>query len=269
MAQSPKTVMGGASLSSKVWPPFMKTVQPIQSQPPAWHWRWKRSVSHPCPLLDCRKRWQSDHTSHHPHRFNELATESEKQNGSPDWNVDIHLQTLLWVYCPGHAGVKGNDWADRLAGKATLTSGLLLRRSKVLGSLRPYLWAQSQGHHIIDYLEERGMERGSAWQFSMKLKIWERNIVNQMNIGTIWKATLGKLLKHYGLFWACRYHLELNWDEWNWCFLCCLFQTWTEPSTQSQVHFHGQFYAGGDGLPEVTWKWCEANTCIVKMFCHS
>ena len=49
--------------------------------------------------------------------------------GSPDWNVstvDIHLRKLLWVYCPGHAGVKGNDRADRLAGKATLTSGLLL-----------------------------------------------------------------------------------------------------------------------------------------------
>ena len=62
--------------------------------------------------------------------------------GSPDWNVsmvDIHLQKLLWVYCPGHAGVKGNDRTDRLAGKATLTSGLLLRRSEVLRSLRHYL----------------------------------------------------------------------------------------------------------------------------------
>ena len=38
--------------------------------------------------------------------------------GSPDWNVsmvDIHLRKLLWVYCPGHAGVKGNDRADRVA----------------------------------------------------------------------------------------------------------------------------------------------------------
>ena len=38
--------------------------------------------------------------------------------GSPDWHVsmvDIHLRKLLWVYCPGHAGVKGNDRADRLA----------------------------------------------------------------------------------------------------------------------------------------------------------
>ena len=53
--------------------------------------------------------------------------------GSPDWNVsmvDIYLRKLLGVYCPGHAGVKGNDRADRLAGKATLTSGLLLGNLK-------------------------------------------------------------------------------------------------------------------------------------------
>ena len=82
--------------------------------------------------------------------------------GSPDRNVsmvDIHLRKLLWVYCPGHAGVKGNYRADRLAGKATLTSGLLLGRSEVYRSLRHYLRAQSQGHHTIDCLKERGVER--------------------------------------------------------------------------------------------------------------
>ena len=55
--------------------------------------------------------------------------------GSPDWNVsmvDIHVPKRMWVYCPGHAGVKGNDRADRLAGKATLTSGLAYRK---LGSV--------------------------------------------------------------------------------------------------------------------------------------
>ena len=59
--------------------------------------------------------------------------------GSPDWNVsmvDIHLQKLLWVYCPGHAGV-------RLVGKATITNSLLLRRSEVLRSLRHYLRVQN------------------------------------------------------------------------------------------------------------------------------
>ena len=35
--------------------------------------------------------------------------------GSPDQNVSmvgIRLRKLLWVYCPGHAGVKGNDRAN-------------------------------------------------------------------------------------------------------------------------------------------------------------
>ena len=45
-----------------------------------------------------------------------------------------------------------NDRADRLAGKATLTSGLLLGRSEALRSLRHYLRAQSQGQHTIDRL---------------------------------------------------------------------------------------------------------------------
>ena len=46
--------------------------------------------------------------------------------------VDICLRRLLWVYCPGHAGVEGNDGADRLAGKKlSITDGLRLGRSEV------------------------------------------------------------------------------------------------------------------------------------------
>ena len=114
---------------------------------------------------------------------------------SPDWNVsmgDIHLRKLLCVYWPGHAGVKGNDRTDTLAGKATLTSGLLLERSEVLRSLRHYLRAQCRGYHTIDRLEERGVERGSARWSSLKGR--ERAIVSQTNNGTVWKATLGKRL---------------------------------------------------------------------------
>ena len=107
--------------------------------------------------------------------------------------VDIHLPKLLWVYCPGHAGMKGNDRADRLAGKATLTSGLLLGRSEVLRSLRRYLQAQNQGHHTIDRLEQTGVERRSTRRSSFKGR--ERAIVNQTKIGTVSKATLGTLLR--------------------------------------------------------------------------
>ena len=84
--------------------------------------------------------------------------------GSSDWHVsmfDIHLRKILWVICPGHAGVKrGNDRADRLAGKSN--HYLRFGRSEVLRSLIHYLRAQSQGHHAIDRLEERGVERGNA-----------------------------------------------------------------------------------------------------------
>ena len=89
--------------------------------------------------------------------------------------------------------MKGNDRADRLAGKATLTSGLLLGKSEVFRSMRHYQRAQSQGHHTIDRLEERGVERGSARRSSLKGQ--ERAIVSQTNIGTVSKATLGKLLR--------------------------------------------------------------------------
>ena len=107
--------------------------------------------------------------------------------------VDIQLRRVLWTRCLGHAGVKGNDQADRMASKATLTSGLLFGRSEVLRSLRHYLQAQSQGHHTIDRLEERGVERRSARRSFLKGR--EKATVNQTNIGTVSKATLGKLLR--------------------------------------------------------------------------
>ena len=93
--------------------------------------------------------------------------------------------------------MKENGRVDRLAGKAKFISGLLLGRSEVLVSLRHYLQAQSQGHHTIDRLEERGVERGSARQSSLKGR--ERAIVSETNIGTVSKATLGKLLRD-GIF---------------------------------------------------------------------
>ena len=47
------------------------------------------------------------------------------------------------------------------------------------------------GHHTINHLEERGLERGSARRSSLKGR--ERAIVNQTNTKTVLKPTLGKL----------------------------------------------------------------------------
>ena len=106
-----------------------------------------------------------------------------------------------------------NDRADRLAGKVTLTSGLLLGRSEALRSLRHYLRAQSQGQHTIDRLE-RGVERGSARRSSFKGR--ERAIVNQTNIRTVSKAALGKLTGKRGgahMGFSERIGTILNWTE--------------------------------------------------------
>ena len=144
--------------------------------------------SHTCPQLDCLTRWQSDQTCHHPHRLVSLLQKVKSGMGSPDWNVsafDIHpSKTAVGVLprtCPG-----GGKWPSRYTGgKAATTSSLRLGRYQVLRSLRHCLWAQSQGHHTIDRLEKRGVERSS-------LKGRERAIVSQTNSGTVSKANFGK-----------------------------------------------------------------------------
>ena len=110
--------------------------------------------------------------------------------------VDNHLRKLLWEHCSVPAGVKENDRADKLAGKVTLASGLFFGRSEVLRSLiisETLTAAQSQGHHTMDHLEERGVERGSASRSSLKGR--QRAIVNQTHAGTVSKATLRKRLR--------------------------------------------------------------------------
>ena len=79
-------------------------------------------------------------------------------------------------------------WPNRYAGRqSNHTNALRLGRPDVLRSFSHYLRAQSQGHHTIDRLKERGMKRRSARWYSLKGR--EGDIVSQTNIKTIWKAT--------------------------------------------------------------------------------
>ena len=134
---------------------------------------------------------QSDHTCHHPHRFNELAaTKSEMWNGKPS------LECVNGRYPPPKTPVGVLPWTcrcdaklpDRLVGKANIASGLHLGRSEVLRSLRHYMRAQNQGHHTIDHPEEKGVERGSARRSSWIF------IVNQNEHLNLLKAKLAKIV---------------------------------------------------------------------------
>ena len=72
----------------------------------------------------------------------------------------LWLQRLLWIYCPGHAGVSGNERADRLASTADITSGLQLGRAEMFRGLRDFLNMDRPEHHSIDHLKKREVEKG-------------------------------------------------------------------------------------------------------------
>ena len=61
------------------------------------------------------------------------------------------------MYYPAHTGVKGNDQADRLASKTTVSSMLCLVRFEVVRNLRHNMQSESS----TDHLQERGVERGN------------------------------------------------------------------------------------------------------------
>ena len=117
---------------------------------------------------------------------------------TPEWQSSmskLHLKRLLWVYCPGHAGVKGNERADRLAGQAKVSGSMKLGRSEVLRGLRRELKSltEAEEHHTVDRLRERGVKRGSGRKSELKGR--ERGTLNQTNIGTVSRATVRRLLR--------------------------------------------------------------------------
>ena len=94
-----------------------------------------------------------------------LLQKVESGMGCHDWHTAIHIlrqQTLLWIYCPGHARVSGNEQADKLASTADITSSLQLGRAEVLRGLRNFLNMDRTEHHSTDHLKERGDEKRSA-----------------------------------------------------------------------------------------------------------
>ena len=119
-----------------------------------------------------------------------LLQKVESGMGCPDWHTAMHslrLQRLLWIYCPGHAGVSGNERADRLASTADITSGLQLGRAEVLRGLRNFLSTDKPEHHSIDRLKEAADIPPSKAENDL----W----FNQANIGTVSRATLRRLLR--------------------------------------------------------------------------
>ena len=165
------------------------------------------------------KEWPAVTLTQHASKYKVQGTQTLSKvfpPFAPFADICIRFQVTAEAYlilCPSHTPARVLSWTCQSEGNDRADRGLILGRSEVLRSLRHYLRSQSQGHHNIDRLEESGVERGSARRSSLKGR--ERAIVNQTNIGTVSKATLGKLLRDgwsaHGLFRTYKYHLELNW----------------------------------------------------------
>ena len=73
-----------------------------------------------------------------------MSTLAKIQNGllHTEWVASIrqsNLQSVRWIFCPGHAGVLGNERADALAGEASNECNLTLDPPTVLALVSEYL----------------------------------------------------------------------------------------------------------------------------------
>ena len=106
------------------------------------------------------------------------------------WSTSTFENSFGELPCTCHS--EGKRLTEQIDWRAKQPSQVAcFSEAEVLRSLRHWLRAQSRGHHTIDRLEERGVERESARRSSLKGR--ERAIVNQKKIGTVSKATLGKM----------------------------------------------------------------------------
>ena len=170
------------------------------------------------PSVGCLKRWQSDHTCHHSHRFYQLATKSEKWNGKPrlecadgrhppsktpvgvlpsmpEWRdsteqTDWRAKQSSEVACFSEDLKCWEAWDTTCGHKAKNITPLIVCRSEALKEeeLDTLPWRDERGPSSIRRTLE-GSQRPRRGNF------WE----------TGWSAN--------GLFRMRRYQLELNWTE--------------------------------------------------------
>ena len=80
-----------------------------------------------------------------------------------DWFDTIQnsqLRRLQWIFCPGHAGVCGNERADKLAGSAIVEGSFTLDAPTVMSTIRYHL-ASSK----VEESYTRGAASGTAWPY--------------------------------------------------------------------------------------------------------
>ena len=117
---------------------------------------------------------------------------------------ESRLERVAWIFCPGHAGVTGNERADKLAGEAKVGGKLTLDSPTVLTAVAENLNRnrEESSSHTLGILKEKGIQRGEGKHNDLCGPF--RRISNQMMMETVSRQTLGWILKRRGeQRWTC------------------------------------------------------------------
>ena len=115
-----------------------------------------------------------------------------------EWHASLRrsrVTSIAWIFSPGHAGVLGNEQADRLAGSAQLGGILMHDKADVVAALWEHVHTSEEqmDHHGLVRMMQRGVTRGSGRCSTLRGKA--RRTYNQTATGTIGIGTLRWLLK--------------------------------------------------------------------------
>ena len=95
------------------------------------------------------------------------------------------MEMLYWIFCPGHAGVIGNERADTLAGQAPISGDLTLDPPTVLANENELLLMPLTNSYLLDALKlkEKGIKLGYSRASTLSDKL--RRCTNQITMGTV------------------------------------------------------------------------------------
>ena len=118
-----------------------------------------------------------------------------------DWVKTIQdtqsISRLQWIFCPGHAGVKGNERADQLAGSAKIEGVLTLDSPTVIELVRDHLAStRVEDSFTKEMLIEKGVKPGEARKCELRDPVRRYN--NQLMMETVSLHTLRWTLKRRG-----------------------------------------------------------------------
>ena len=123
----------------------------------------------------------------------------------PEWVVSIgksNLKHLKWFFTPGHAGVKGNERADRLAGSAKLGEGIQMGEREVVSALCNRRLDDMEESETTNRLKGLNIKRGVAAKDDRTG--WDRIYHNQVVTGTVSRRILACVLERMTeQVWTC------------------------------------------------------------------